>query len=88
MQYLHNYLIQKDKAPKEKKQFIQNLYKIWFYLYKREERNDSSGFEHVFLGEEKNGEIIGCHNWIQIYLLEKAKQLDYKGWILPRKKSK
>lgn len=42
---------------------------------------DSSGFEHVFVGETKAGtEIVGFHNWIQFYLQEKNGNLDYKGY--------
>lgn len=42
---------------------------------------DSSGFEHVFVGETKSGtEIVGFHNWIQFYLQEKNGNLDYKGY--------
>ncbi|XP_024659019.1 uridylate-specific endoribonuclease C [Maylandia zebra] len=42
---------------------------------------DSSGFEHVFVGETKSGtEIIGFHNWVQFYLQEKNQHLDYKGY--------
>ena len=42
---------------------------------------DSSGFEHVFVGETRSGtEIIGFHNWLQFYLQEKHGHLDYKGY--------
>jgi hypothetical protein len=33
--------------------FKRRLDSIWFGLYRRETQNDSSGFEHVFVGEEK-----------------------------------
>ncbi len=42
---------------------------------------DSSGFEHVFVGETKyNREIMGLHNWVQFYLQEKHDHVDYKGY--------
>ena len=47
---------------------------------------DSSGFEHVFVGETRDkSEVIGFHNWIQFYLQEKAGNVDYQGYILGRK---
>lgn len=42
--------------------------------------NDSSGFEHVFVGEEKDGKITGLHNWVQYYLEEAKGNIDYLGW--------
>ena len=32
----------------------------------------------------QNGKISGFHNWIQLYLEEKAGNLDYRGYIKPR----
>lgn len=44
-------------------------------------REDSCGFEHVFVGETKHGqEIMGLHNWVQFYLQEKHNHVDYKGY--------
>lgn len=44
-------------------------------------RPDSSGFEHVFVGETRGGRtVIGFHNWIQLYLQEKLGHIDYKGY--------
>lgn len=44
-------------------------------------RPDSSGFEHVFVGETRGGRtVIGFHNWIQLYLQEKLGHVDYKGY--------
>ena len=42
-------------------------YDVWMAPYRRYRANDSSGFEHVFVGEEKKGQIIGLHNWVQYY---------------------
>ena len=61
---------------------LQNVvYDCWFAPYRRVKNNDSSGFEHVFVGEEKNGKITGLHNWIQYYIEEKKGNIDYLGWV-------
>ena len=55
---------------------------IWFTMYSRGQgRIGSSGFEHVFLAENKNNSIVGLHNWVYLYEMEKAGHLDYKGWL-------
>lgn len=58
------------------------LYDLWFAPYRRKCENDSSGFEHVFVGEQTlNGrKVTGLHNWIQFYLEERAGRVDYLGW--------
>lgn len=55
------------------------MHELWFGLYRRSTTDDSSGFEHVFLGEIKDGEVSGMHNWVQLYEQEKAGNLDYLG---------
>jgi poly(U)-specific endoribonuclease len=87
--YLHKYLVAKGKAPADKASFRTLLHDTWFGLYRREKENDSSGFEHVFTGEishEAEGlKVSGLHNWIQLYLEEKAGRLDYQGFIKPKR---
>ncbi|CAG07114.1 unnamed protein product [Tetraodon nigroviridis] len=83
MKYTHKYLVGKGQAPSDPLQFKKQLYDIWFRLYHRDRSGgeDSCGFEHVFVGETKNGqEIMGLHNWIQFYLQEKHNHVDYKGY--------
>lgn len=47
MQYCHKYLCKHgSNIPSSVSEFQKLLYKIWFELYRREESNDSSGFEH------------------------------------------
>eukprot|EP00980_Cylindrotheca_fusiformis_P008574 scaffold1820_cov129-Cylindrotheca_fusiformis.AAC.15 len=91
MQFCHKYLHSKipDKVPPSQQEFKELLYDIWFDLYKRTSGGplDSSGFEHVFVGEVKNGKISGFHNWIQLYMEEQKGDLDYRGYIKPRGRS-
>lgn len=60
-----------------------------YQLYRRTRETkvyDSSGFEHVFVGETRgDNDVIGFHNWIQFYLQEKAGHVDYQGYILGTK---
>ena len=79
MKYCHAYLAHHRKVPRDEAGFKQWLHAEWFGLYRRESRNDSSGFEHVFVGEERDGKVMGMHNWLQIYLEERAGRFDYKG---------
>lgn len=60
---------------------MQPMYKLWFYRYRRLEYRDSSGFEHVFVGEISRGKVTGFHNWLQFYHLERNKKLDYRGFM-------
>ena len=89
MKKVHEFLASKGKVAHDDRHFKQQLYDLWFRLYKRTRESqtlDSSGFEHVFVGETRNGtEVIGFHNWVQFYLQEKAGNVDYQGYILGSK---
>ncbi|XP_077361890.1 uridylate-specific endoribonuclease B [Festucalex cinctus] len=83
MKIAHRYLVAKNLSPRDETQFKEQLYTIWFELYARRgsSRPDSSGFEHVFVGETRGGRtVIGFHNWIQLYLQEKLGHVHYKGY--------
>ncbi|XP_051886673.1 uridylate-specific endoribonuclease C isoform X1 [Pristis pectinata] len=91
MQLAHQYLVSKNLTSADPQEFKQHLYDIWFRLYSRGggRGQDSSGFEHVFVGETKRGrEIMGLHNWVQFYLQEKRNHIDYKGFVARRNKNK
>ena len=55
MIYTYNYLRAKNKFHGDFVKFEKELHKLWFDLYKRESRDDSSAFEHVFVGEVRDG---------------------------------
>jgi len=89
MQFCHKYCRanKPDQVPEDEAGFIKLLHTIWFDLYRRSDKRDSSGFEHVFVGEIKDGSVSGFHNWIQFYLEEKRGNVDYRGYIKPRNKN-
>nr|XP_057932187.1 uridylate-specific endoribonuclease C [Doryrhamphus excisus] len=83
MKRAHRYLVTKGQSSSDVRHFKSQLHLIWFHLYYRQRNTgpDSCGFEHVFVGEIKSAnEIMGFHNWIQFYLQEKSRELDYKGY--------
>lgn len=58
------------------------LREIWFTPYTRSRRTvGSSGFEHVFVGELKDGKVSGFHNWLSYYKEEQEGDLDYLGYM-------
>jgi hypothetical protein len=84
MNKAHEYLASCGKSDRDIWKFKHQLYDIWFKLYCRSKHvrvPDSSGFEHVFVGETSGKEVIGFHNWIQFYLQEQMGNVDYQGYI-------
>ncbi|CAH8645806.1 unnamed protein product [Dicrocoelium dendriticum] len=75
------FLRNKGLNVRTEEDFKQMLKSIWFTLYSRKRVNDSSAFEHVFVGEKRGREISGLHNWIRFAQMEKAGMLDYRGFF-------
>ena len=92
MQFCHKYLCANcpdDDIPQDISDFKSLLHNIWFTNYSRSRggKRNSSGFEHVFVGEIKEDGVTGFHNWVQFYLEEKKGNVDYRGYIKPRNQS-
>jgi hypothetical protein len=49
--------------------FYQMLYQAWFTRFDMGDNSDLSGFEHVVIGEQKQGKVQGYHFWYK-YLLD------------------
>jgi len=78
---LYNFLSKKGLAGGSKSNFQSNLKEMWFGLYSRMNgKLDSSGFEHMFVGEIKSGDVSGFHNWVQFYTQEQDGDLNYYGY--------
>lgn len=92
IKYLYRYLTLKGVAPQDYDDFKRMLKSLWFDLYGRcGNSSSSSAFEHVFVGEIKGrgqgeNEVSGFHNWIQFYLEEAKGNVDYQGYIFPRRR--
>ena len=56
------------------------------YETRKRRTEDSSAFEHVFVGETRDGDILGFHNWMRFYQLEKQGIIDYKGYYVGSRK--
>ncbi|XP_070556985.1 uridylate-specific endoribonuclease-like [Ptychodera flava] len=82
MKKAHEYLVEKGLVdPDYYVAFRQDLETIWFEMYTRSSGPiDSSGFEHVFIGEIKNNAVSGFHGWLMFYLEEKAGLVNYHGF--------
>ena len=53
----------------------------WFADYKRKSYGplDSSGFEHVMVGETDGTKVTGFHNWLHFYVAERDGDLEFKS---------
>ncbi|CAJ0610026.1 unnamed protein product [Cylicocyclus nassatus] len=58
------------------------LFNLWYGTYSRCSHGaiGSSGFEHVFIGEFKDGTIDGQHSWVSYYNFQKADTINYHGY--------
>eukprot|EP00210_Caulerpa_lentillifera_P007188 g6878.t1 len=99
MQYVKNYLAETVSSQlvfvaqlacvqrggsRDDREFQRHCRDLWFPNYDRDARDDSSGFEHVFVGESDidTGRVSGFHSWIQFYRQEASGNLDYRGYII------
>jgi len=81
MRYTMQLLQQKGVVTADPKTHKDLLRTIWFNTYSRGQgKIGSSGFEHVFLSEIKNGTLTGLHNWLYFLEEEKHGNVDYKGY--------
>lgn len=76
------FLQQKGLVTPDPKTHRDLVKELWFTQYSRGQgKIGSSGFEHVFVHEVKNGTIIGFHNWVYVSEEEQAGRFDYKGYM-------
>jgi len=90
MKEAQKYLVKMKKSSSSSTTFKSQLYDLWFRPYYRSGANrivDSSGFEHVFVGETNSGQkkVLGFHSWLQFYSQEKKNKLNYLGYLKKEK---
>ncbi|CAK8674622.1 unnamed protein product [Clavelina lepadiformis] len=82
---LYEFLAKAGLAGCEGKTLFKEFIRImWFEVFtRRNNALDTSGFEHVFVGELRSSgvSVTGFHNWIQFYLQEKIGSLNYFGYV-------
>jgi poly(U)-specific endoribonuclease len=63
-----------EKSNKEfnKLQWYTYLHDLWFRQFNLESGKDLSGFEHVFIGEQKRRKLVGYHFWYKYWLEDNA----------------
>lgn len=82
MEHTKRFLSERGLAVRDSGAFKNTLREIWFGLYPRGGgRISSSGFEHVFLSEIKNGDVSGLHNWLYFSDQEAKGRADYLGYM-------
>merc|ERR1719509_582572 len=80
MEETYSFLKQQKYFKGSKQEFRDLLNELWFSVYSRGMRiKGSSGFEHVFLGEKKEGKVQGFHNWLYFQHLEAKGEVNYLG---------
>jgi len=85
MKYIHKVLVAWKVVDADPHHFASQVFDIWFTQFRTHHGGplSSSGFEHVFVGEQnkEKDEVSGLHNWIQFWREEKAGRVNYKGYV-------
>ncbi|XP_067659981.1 uridylate-specific endoribonuclease-like [Haliotis asinina] len=83
METTYNYLVDQHIFSGSKTVFRDKIFSLWFEPYSRSggSSKDSSGFEHVFVGEYKSSIVEGFHSWLRFYSEEQAGHANYLGYL-------
>ncbi|THD21457.1 Poly(U)-specific endoribonuclease [Fasciola hepatica] len=84
MQRTNDFLSTWGLAPTDPEQFKAMLFEMWFAFDRPRDfsifhpgKGQFSSFEHVFVGELDNGNLLGFHNWLQLYRKEYEKEIRF-----------
>ena len=90
MEMANELLGERRGEPYSRDEFQNLLFDVWFRTYDMGRNVDLSGFEHVVVGEQKEGTVGGYHFWYRYYLddfglLGTGDDIDYQGTRYPRR---
>lgn len=82
IRHLMSFLKTKGYVGLDQKQQRDFLKQLWFGMYSRGKgKISSSGFEHVFVSELKDGKVSGLHNWVYFAKEEAVNRMNYLGYL-------
>lgn len=70
MEVARAYVAQQSGRTVSQDQWWAILERVWFEQFDQGSNRDLSGFEHVLVGEQKQGKVQGYHFWYKYYLDE------------------
>lgn len=70
------FIEEKTNQNLSEKQWYTYLHNLWFRQFDWEMAKDLSGFEHVFIGEQKRRKLVGHHFWYKYWLEDKENQTE------------
>lgn len=68
MQVAREYVAEATQTTVSKERWYATLLELWFRRFSSTSGTDLSGFEHVFVGEQKGSIVNGYHFWYKYYL--------------------
>jgi poly(U)-specific endoribonuclease len=76
MQVARNFVADQSGEDVSEDQWWAILQRVWFEQFDDGRNQDLSGFEHVVVGEQKQGKVQGYHFWYKYYMDEQFRRDD------------
>jgi poly(U)-specific endoribonuclease len=76
MQVARDYVQERSGEKVSEDQWWAILQRVWFEQFDNGRNQDLSGFEHVVVGEQKQGKVQGYHFWYKYYMDERFRRDD------------
>lgn len=76
MRIARDYVAAQSNEAVSPDQWWSILQRVWFEQFDQGGNRDLSGFEHVLVGEQKQGKVQGYHWWYKYYLDERFRRDD------------